>query len=143
MKIDRSKFVYELGDYGTTTDMYLLPVGTRFSVYNGAWDGEITESDGKKFLYVEATKMSYELTEKMDCGLVVRIKEQSVKRQSVTIDIQEIISMQYKVLATTDRLLDANGKELDKDFRRRVFENIEYLQKVEKVITWAIKYLKH
>lgn len=37
-------------DWGETTDMYLLPVGTKFHVRNGAWDGEIVERAGGKTL---------------------------------------------------------------------------------------------
>lgn len=40
--MSREKFVYELKNsegvsYGETTDIYILPVGTEFSVENGFW----------------------------------------------------------------------------------------------------------
>lgn len=41
---DRSRFIYETG-WGMTTDIYLLPIGTKFYVNNGAWHGEIVEHE--------------------------------------------------------------------------------------------------
>lgn len=72
--MDRSKFTYKQynsqgGCYGVTTDIYLLPIGTKFCVINGAWNGEIIEEDGKKMMWID-TGRKVELKEHMDYGLV-------------------------------------------------------------------------
>jgi len=77
--VDRSKFVYESHDsegrcYGATTDIYLLPVGTKFHVINGMWDGEIIEENSKKMMWIEKD-VKVELKEDMDYGLVIEIEE--------------------------------------------------------------------
>lgn len=74
----RSEFVYKLpniqgGYFGTTTDMYLLPVDTKFSVDNGYWNGEIVSVNGKKYIYVIATGMHIELKSDVDYKMVIRI----------------------------------------------------------------------
>lgn len=73
----RELFEYHLHSYGTTTDMYSLAVGTKFSVVNGLWDGEIIEIDGEKYLHIDDTGKNIKLTPEMDCGLVVEIEEES------------------------------------------------------------------
>jgi hypothetical protein len=80
--MDRSKFIYKLPDsngryFGTTTDMYMLSVGTKFSVDNGVWDGEIVKEDGKKFLHVIDTGKKIELKPDFDYALVITIEEPS------------------------------------------------------------------
>jgi hypothetical protein len=72
---DRSKFVYDNG-YGITTDIWILPVGTKFRVENGYWDGAITRVDGKKCLYVFDTEKHYEINDEKDFSLVIRIYEE-------------------------------------------------------------------
>lgn len=49
-------------------------------------------------------------------------------------NIQEIIEMQYKVLAKTDNILLDNHFKLNKDFKKRVFENIEFLMSVKEML---------
>ena len=80
MKKDRSKFVYRSlnylgGSYGMTTDIYMLPFGTKFMVDNGAWNGEIVEKDGRKFIRVIETGRMFELNEDTDYGLVISINK--------------------------------------------------------------------
>lgn len=84
--MDRSKFVHDVhnsegGLYGTTTDIYLLPVGTLFHVENGIWNGLIIEKEGKKFIqtvnpYGEAYEENepMEIKENVDYGMVITIK---------------------------------------------------------------------
>lgn len=45
----RKEFEYDNG-YGITTDIYFLPIGTKFYVNNGFWKGEIIEIDGEKHI---------------------------------------------------------------------------------------------
>lgn len=66
--MSRDRFVYDNG-YGMTTDIYMLDVGTKFSVNNGAWDGEIIEVDGKKYVHVIETGRKVELKPDVDYGL--------------------------------------------------------------------------
>lgn len=40
------------GSYGISTDIYNLPIGTKFDVFNGNWKGKIIEKDSKKFIEV-------------------------------------------------------------------------------------------
>ena len=41
-------------DYGgTITDMMTLPVGTKFYVHNGAWNGEIVEKNKAKCIKIK------------------------------------------------------------------------------------------
>lgn len=77
--MDRSKFEYRLHNsqgsyYGMTTDIYMLPVGTKFSVINGAWYGEIVEQDGIKYMSIEEAERLVKLDETIDYGLVIDIK---------------------------------------------------------------------
>lgn len=79
--MSRRKFTYKLYDsqggcYGTTTDIYMLPVGTEFTVENGIWDGKIVEKDGKKYMHVISTDRFVKLTPDLDCGLVITIKSE-------------------------------------------------------------------
>lgn len=68
----RDKFIYEQQNYGTTTDIYMLPVGTTFTVNNGGWSGKIIEDvDGDKCVYVNYTKKSFKLSPDMDYGMVL------------------------------------------------------------------------
>lgn len=77
--MDRSKFIHEVYNsegvsYGVATDVYLLPVGTKFVVENGMWHGEIIEDNGSKFIAIENdTKLRLE--EDYDYGLVITVKE--------------------------------------------------------------------
>lgn len=78
--MDRSKFEYRLlnsqgGCYGTTTDIYMLPIGTEFSVVNGVWNGTIIEQDGNKCMLIEDER-AIVLNEETDYGLVIDIKEE-------------------------------------------------------------------
>jgi hypothetical protein len=72
--IDRSKFIYNNG-YGKTTDIYLLPIGTKFEVVNGHWDGEIVELNGKKCVYVIVTDRTYTILPDYDYSLVIRTND--------------------------------------------------------------------
>lgn len=76
MKNDRSKFVYDLDQYGKTTDIYALPIGTRFSVVNGAWRGRIIQVNGEKSLQVDATGKTYRLQEDVDYGLSIIVSSE-------------------------------------------------------------------
>lgn len=69
----RENFVYE-SDFGTTTDIYMLPIGTKFWVVNGAWSGEIVENNGVKSVLVIATGDIREIKEDFDHRLVLNIK---------------------------------------------------------------------
>lgn len=71
--IPRQKFIYDNG-YGKTSDMYMLPVGTKFSVMNGGWDGEIIREDGKKYILMDNGYRKVELTPETDYGLVIEIE---------------------------------------------------------------------
>lgn len=86
--MSREKFIYktynsEGGCYGTTTDVYMLPVGTKFEVINGYWKGRIIEENGIKmieFLDVpkklqETANRKKELKKDVDYGLVISIKK--------------------------------------------------------------------
>ena len=42
-------------DYGEFTKLATLPVGTRFWVRNGCWNGKIVEVNGSKSLYIVET----------------------------------------------------------------------------------------
>lgn len=47
-----------MGHYGgTTTVIKSLPVGTKFYVHNGAWNGEIISRDGVKCVLIEGEKV--------------------------------------------------------------------------------------
>lgn len=77
--MDRGKFIHKLYDnlgncYGTTTDIYLLPVGTKFHVINGAWDGEVIEENGKKMIWIERDK-KVELKEDIDYRIGIEIEK--------------------------------------------------------------------
>lgn len=67
----RAKFIYDNG-YGTTTDIYMLPIGIKFNVINGAWSGEIIEENGIKKMWI-AKDRKVELEEDFDYSLVIRI----------------------------------------------------------------------
>lgn len=69
----RKKFIYNNG-YGLTTDIYLLPVGIKFYVHNGAWNGEIIEEDGKKTMLINATGKKVVLEEDFDYCLVISVR---------------------------------------------------------------------
>lgn len=76
---DRSDFIYDNG-YGLTTDIYMLPVGTTFSVSNGAWLGQIIQEFGKKFMLVEYTGRKVELTPDYDyCLSLHNVKLPEIK----------------------------------------------------------------
>jgi len=49
-------------------------------------------------------------------------------------EAQLIINLQYKVLSMTHELLINYGLELDKDFKKRVFKNIEHIKNIEKAL---------
>lgn len=52
----------------------MLPVGTKFSVNNGAWSREIVEKESIKYMYINYTERLVELKEDVDYGLVIRVK---------------------------------------------------------------------
>ncbi len=52
----------ESDNYGDYTQLIALPVGARFYVTNGAWDGEIVDNNGVKSVEVEGDRI-YALTE--------------------------------------------------------------------------------
>lgn len=72
------------GSYGTSTDIFNLPVGTEFEVFNGNWNGKIIERDSKKFMQIlenesgEALK-EVELKENVFYDLVVSLKYEQKK----------------------------------------------------------------
>jgi hypothetical protein len=77
--MDRNKFVYKIFSsegmlYGTTTDIYMLPIGTKFTVVNGMWNGEIVEKNNKKHMCIEGDKL-VELQDEYDYCLAIRINE--------------------------------------------------------------------
>lgn len=74
-----------------------LPVGTKFYVNNGAWDGEIIEENGKKHLHVLATGSKFDLTaeERKDYKLDIEITERG----------KVVIDSPAKIKAERDRLL--------------------------------------
>jgi hypothetical protein len=47
---------------------------------------------------------------------------------------KEIVDMQFKVLARVDKMLLDNNVEIDSDFKKRVFENIKYIEEIERLI---------
>jgi hypothetical protein len=74
--MNRSKFKHKVynsqgGCYGVTTDIYKLPVGTKFHVVNGAWDGEIVEKDKLKYMHIIETDKFVELKPDVDYELVI------------------------------------------------------------------------
>lgn len=73
--MDRSKLIYNT-NYGKTADIYKLPLGTKFTVNNGGWDGEIIEVDGKKCMHIIDTGKKIELEEDYDYALVISDVEQ-------------------------------------------------------------------
>lgn len=66
----REKFVYDT-QYGETTDIYLLPIGTKFRVSNGVWGGEIVKVNGRKHMHILDTGNITELKENYDYSLVL------------------------------------------------------------------------
>lgn len=87
--MDRSKFVHEIHDYadghclGMTTDIYMLPVGTKFSVDNGYWDGEIVEKDGIKMIYAEDADTYITIKDDVDYSLLLTITYSPQMEESV------------------------------------------------------------
>jgi hypothetical protein len=71
-KHERSKFVYKNG-YGMTTDIYMLPVGTKFEVINGAWEGKIVEINGEKHLDISNGYIIKKLDAEKDYCLAIDI----------------------------------------------------------------------
>lgn len=77
--MDREKFIHDVyrasgGSYGESCDIYNLPIGTKFNVWNGSWDGEIVERNGEKCIYIIETKRFIKLQEDEDYNLVISIK---------------------------------------------------------------------
>lgn len=58
-------------NYGEYTKMLDVPIGTKFHVVNGDWDGEIIEEDGRKKILVYYTGETHEIGE--DRALVIEI----------------------------------------------------------------------
>jgi hypothetical protein len=69
----REKFIYNLSGYGMTSDIYSLPIGTKFCVRNGVWYAEIVESKGIKYMYILDSKRMIELTPDRDYKLAIDI----------------------------------------------------------------------
>lgn len=63
--------------YGEYTKMLDVPVGTKFHVVNGDWDGEIIEKTGRKKLLVYYTGEAHEIGE--DDSLVIEVLVDSEK----------------------------------------------------------------
>ena len=76
---DRSQFVHP-SRYGTTSDIYTLPVGTTFHVVNGQWDGRIEEQDGKKVLRIDGDDKVMPIEPDRDYEMVLRITQMPVSR---------------------------------------------------------------
>ena len=79
LQTTREKFVHEVhrangSSYGESCDIYSLPIGTKFRVWNGLWDGEIVERNGEKYMYIIETKHFVKLQKDKDYNLVVSIK---------------------------------------------------------------------
>lgn len=82
--MSRENFIYELKNsvgmsYGETTDVYMLPVGTKFTVENGFWSGKIVEIEGSKYIEMNEHDDSEEnkfikLEEHVDYALVISIE---------------------------------------------------------------------
>ena len=74
------------GSYGTSTDIFNLPIGTKFDVFNGNWTGKIIERDSKKFIqvfeeeYGESVK-EVELKEDVFYDLVISVTEQEEEKK--------------------------------------------------------------
>lgn len=49
-------------------------------------------------------------------------------------DIDELVKMQYKIFATIHIKLKDNDMMLDENFKKRVFENIEYMREIEQLL---------
>lgn len=67
--------------YGTSTDIFNLPIGTKFDVLNGNWKGKIIERDFKKFIQVFEGEYGgnikeLELKEDVFYDLVISVTEQ-------------------------------------------------------------------
>lgn len=58
---------------GPLTKVSTLPVGTRFHVVNGNWEGEIFEKDGQRYLRVLDTDSEFLLTPDYDLDMVLTI----------------------------------------------------------------------
>ena len=73
------------GSYGTSTDIFNLPIGSEFRVFNGNWSGKIIERDSKKFMQIleeefgESVK-EVELKDNIFYDLVVTVKDNPEKR---------------------------------------------------------------
>jgi hypothetical protein len=52
----------------------MLPIGTKFTVVNGMWNGEIVEKNNKKHMCIEGDKL-VELQDEYDYCLAIRINE--------------------------------------------------------------------
>lgn len=64
----------KLSPYGNATDLLALPVGTKFHVSNGLWDGEIIETNNSKMVYIEKTPTGpsiFKITDKHRYSLVL------------------------------------------------------------------------
>lgn len=69
---NRDSFVYDTS-YGKTTDMYLLPEGTRFYVVSGGWYGTIEVRDGEKFIRIDGKETLLHVGKNYDMNMVVRV----------------------------------------------------------------------
>ena len=55
------------------TDMKDLPVGTKFEVNNGYWEGEIVEENGVKYCLVVATKRMIQLSPDYELDITIEV----------------------------------------------------------------------
>jgi hypothetical protein len=69
MSYQRDVYIYDNG-YGTTSDIYNLPVGTKFRVVNGNWVGKLIEEDGVKYISLGPGKR-IEVEENVDYRLAI------------------------------------------------------------------------
>lgn len=81
----RPNFEYDT-EKGNVTDIYMLPIGTIFKVWNGMWDGEIVKYNGDKGFYMpEIDKVSI-IDKDYDYGLIlmdIKLPGQGNKRKQV------------------------------------------------------------
>ncbi|MDX5853563.1 hypothetical protein [Bacillus cereus group sp. BfR-BA-01363] len=79
----------EEGPYGgTPTIMSTLPVGTKFHVCNGHWNGEIVEKNGMKYILISEDNL-INLSEYPDYKADINIKSIYTNREELDKEIKE------------------------------------------------------
>ncbi|MFJ8528549.1 hypothetical protein [Bacillus sp. NPDC094106] len=79
----------EEGPYGgTPTLMDSLPIGTKFHVCNGHWDGEIVERNGTKYVFISEDNM-INLSKCPDYKLDINIKSVYTNKEELDKELKE------------------------------------------------------